>query len=180
MARFVRIDSQLRANRPHSRCESREGSRTEAPLSGLGSPRPGRRSPRTPAPQKSEQSLEKVLGPSRPKSLEKKSRGAAEKSRKSPKMGFFETFRPLPENFFRLWGARVRGLFRDFVQTLGREGPRTPPPRPGRSQPLVGKPRFGALTGNRRFEAIDSCESLERYENTFFLRIDYPGPWRYF
>ena len=60
----------------------------------------------------------KVLGPSGPKSLKKVSGRVRKVSNKS-KNGSFETFRTLPETFFRLLGPEGPRTFRDFFQTFG-------------------------------------------------------------
>ena len=67
---------------------------------------------------------------------------SAEKSRKKKTVfGLFETFRTLPETFFRLLGREGPRTIRDFFQTFGLSGPETPPPRPGRSQHKASNPR---------------------------------------
>ena len=71
-----------------------------------------------PNPQKSEKSLEKVPGPSGPKSLKKVS-GRVRKVLKKSKTGFSRLFGLSPRLFSEVWGPRVRGLFRDFFQTFG-------------------------------------------------------------
>ena len=73
----------------------------------------------SPKPQKSEKSLEKVLGPSGPKSLKKVSGRVRKVSKKSRKGGFSRLFGLSPRLFSDFWGPRVRGLFRDFFQTFG-------------------------------------------------------------
>ena len=72
-------------------------------------------------PQKSEKSL----GES-PKSLEK-----------NPFLDFFETFRTLPETFFRLLGPEGARTFSRLFSDFWGFGPETPPPRPGKSQCYV-------------------------------------------
>ena len=92
-----------------------------------------------PKPQKSEKSLEKVLGPSGPKSLKKVSGRVRKVSKKPPFLEvFFETFRTRPETFFRPLGPEGPRTFSRLFSDFWGFGPETPPPRPGRSQPLHG------------------------------------------
>ena len=105
-------------------------------LHGLGSPGLGG-GVSGPKAQKSEKSLEKVLGPSRPKSLKKVS-GRVRKVSKTPFLDrFFETFRTLPETFFRLLGREGPRTFSRLFQTLGLSARRLLLPGRGRSQYMV-------------------------------------------
>ena len=114
-----------------------------------------------PKPQKSEKSLEKVLGPSGPKSLKKVS-GRVRKVSKKSKNGFFETFRTLPRLFSDFWGPRVRGLFRDFFQTFGVSARRLL--LPGR-----GDPNFGGLKCRFPREKKRQKKRDEKRENIFAM-----------
>ena len=98
----------------------------------LGSPRPGRRkSPgRNPKSLKKSRKSPRTLGP---QSLKKVS-GRVRKVSKKSKNGFFETFRTLPETFFRLLGPEGPRTFSRLFSDFWGFGPETLPPRPGRSQ----------------------------------------------
>ena len=82
---------------------------------GLGPARPGRRSLQA-------QVSKKVLRPSGPKSLKKKSRGESEQSQKSPKTDF-STLELSSRLFFQTFGARgsedFSQIFSRLVETFG-------------------------------------------------------------